>query len=243
MIAFGQYENVNHARDIFPLFLIQSGNPIVGRTDTGYRLSMKDNSSDGSSPIQTILDFFLEFSNPSKDIYTWNRSMPNSLDMFTSGKLAFYIGYASELFNIQDINPNLSFDVKMIPQTKGSDFKSTYGEMYTLVASKKSKNLTSALGVATMIASPDFLKELSISTSLPPTLRSLLSDKPEDSHLLTFFDSAIVARSWLNPDRENTDSIFRELMNSALSNKLSTGDSVNKAYNQLELSLRKNYEK
>ncbi len=237
MIAFGQYDNVNHAKDVLSMLLLQSGNPIVSRKDDGYSLNIKDSNPDGSFPLEMILNFFLEFSNPSKDIYTWNRSLPNSIDMFTSGKLAFYVGYASELFKIQSVNPNLSFDVSTIPQTKGTISKRTYGNIYTLVVSKKSKSLASSFGLATMITGPDFMKELGVKTSLPTASRSLLNDKPTDPYLLTFFNSAIISRSWLDPNKEATDSIFSEMVQNSLSNKLSVSEAMTKASNQLDLIL------
>lgn len=242
MIALGQYDNVSHVKDIISLFLLQSGNPIVKQTDTGYALTITNTTTDNSSPFSQIISYLLEFSNPSNDSYTWNRSMPNSLDMFTSGKLAFYIGYASELFNIESVNPNLSFDVAMIPQTKGMEIKRTYGEMYTMVVSNKSKNMSSALIAASMFSKPDFLKEMSVRTSLPTATRSLLAERPEDPYLLNFFDSVIISRSWFDPDSKGTDNIFRELLENSLSNRLSIGEAINKASNQLELLLKKTYE-
>lgn len=243
MIAFGQYDNLNHARDILSLLLLQSNNPIISNTDMGYSVAIKDGVSNGNNSLfEQIVNFFLEFSNPSKEAYSWNRSLPNSLDMFTGGKLAFYIGYASELFKIESINPNLSFDVTMIPQTKGMNTRRTYGNIYTMVVNKKSKNLTSAFGVSSLIVSPDFLKKLAINTSLPTAFRSLLAEKQTDPYLSTFFDSAIISRSWLDPNKESTDSIFKELLENSLSNNLSVGEAINKAYNQLDLTLKKNYE-
>ena len=238
MIALGQYDNVNHSKDILSMLLLQSNNPLVSRTDTGYRLAIRDALPSGDSPFEQIVNFFLEFSNPSNESYSWNRSEPNSLDMFTSGKLAFYIGYGSELFNIESINPNLSFDVAGIPQTKGTSIKRTYGDMYTMVVSKKSKNLTSAFGITTLITAPDFLKELSTATSLPTMNRSLLNDKPADPSMLTFFNSAVISRSWLDPDKGKTDSIFKELIENSLSNKLSVTDAIAKASNQMDLIVR-----
>ena len=240
MIALGQYDNVNHAKDILSMLLLQSNNPIMGRTDTGYRLTIKDTNPDGSYPLEQIVNFFLEFSNPSNDSYSWNRSLGSSFDMFTSGKLAFYLGYASELFNIQSVNPNLSFDVATIPQTKGTDLKRTYGNIYTMVVNKKSKDLASSFGIASLIIDPSFIKELGIRASLPTASRSLLNEKPTDPYLLTFFDSAVISHSWLDPDKDSTDSIFKELIENSLSNKLSAGEAINKASNQLDLIIKNN---
>lgn len=242
MIALGQYDNVNHSKDILSMLLLQSNNPILSRTEAGYRLAVKDSNPDGSSPFNQIVNFFLEFSNPSNEVYTWNRSLPNSLDMFTSSKSAFYIGYASELFNIESINPNLSFDVAMIPQTKGTNLKRTYANMYTIVASSKSKNLPLALGVANLITDKEVLKELGVVTSLPTASRSLLNDKPKDPYLSIFFDSAIVSRSWLDPNKDQTNLIFRELIENSLSNKLSVNEAITKASNQLGLLVNNIYE-
>jgi ABC-type glycerol-3-phosphate transport system substrate-binding protein len=242
MIALGQYDNVNHVKDILSMFLLQSNNPIIIPIDKGYRLAFKDVSTDGISPINQIVNFFLEFSNPSKESYSWNRSQPSSFDMFTSGKLAFYIGYASELFKIESVNPNLSYDVTMIPQTKGANLKRTYGNIYTIFISNKSKNLTSSSGVASLIKDSSFLKELGIATSLPTATRSLLADKPTDPYIATFFDGAIISRSWFDPDNKQTDQIFKELIENSISNRLSVGSAIDKASNQLTLLLKKIYE-
>lgn len=238
MIALGQYDNVNHSKDILSMLLLQSNNPIISRTDTGYHLAIKDSLPNGVAPLEQIVNFFLSFSNPSNVSYSWNRSEPNSLDMFTSDKLAFYVGYGSELFNIESINPNLSFDVTSIPQTKGTSIKRTYGNMYTMVVSKKSKNLTSAFGVTTFITAPDFLKQLAAATSIPTMNRSLLNNKPTDPSMLTFFDSAVISHSWLDPNKEETNSIFKELIDNSLSNKLSVTEAIDKAFNQIDLIVR-----
>jgi ABC-type glycerol-3-phosphate transport system substrate-binding protein len=238
MIALGEYDNVNHSKDILSMLLLQNKNPIVSRNDTGYVLNLRDMAPNKTVPIEQVLNFFLDFSNPSKDSYTWNRAMNNSFDMFIKGNLAFYVGYASELFKIQSVNPNLSFDVAMIPQLKNTDTKSTYGQISSVVISKKSKNLNSAFGVAALMSEPDFLKDLAISVSLPTADRSLLNVKPQDPYLLTFFNSAIIAKSWLDPDKEKSDEIFRELIENSLSNKLSIIDAIGKASNQLDLIVR-----
>ncbi len=244
MVALGQYDNVNHAKDIFSLLLLQSGSSIVKQTDTGYAVDLNSNVTTNSnkSPAEQIINYFLEFSNPSKSSYTWNRSMPSALDVFTSGKLAFYIGYASELFNIESVNPNLSFDVASIPQTTGMDNKRTYGQMYTVVTSKKTKNLPSALVVASKFTSSDFLKNLSASTSIPSASRALLSERPEDPYLANFFDSVIVSRTWLDPDSSGSEKAFKELLENSISNRLSVSESLDKMTKSLDLLLKENYE-
>jgi ABC-type glycerol-3-phosphate transport system substrate-binding protein len=241
MIALGQYANVNNAKDILATLLIQNGNLITARSvdssDKATFVSTLDSNPSGlsMSPIEAVLKFFVEFSNPSNTAYSWNRILPNSLDMFTGGKLAFYIGRASELFNIQSVNPNLSFDVVQIPQIKDSTIKRTYGEIYAIATNKKSPNLNTSFGVAGMLSTGDNAKSLSTATSLPPVSRTLLLDKPTDPYLYTFFNSALIVRSWIDPNNAKSDLVFKELVENILSNNLSEGEAITKAQGQLEM--------
>jgi ABC-type glycerol-3-phosphate transport system substrate-binding protein len=239
MIALGRFDNVNHAKDILATLLLQSNNSIVTRTDTGYTPTLSGNSS--ISPLQSdnIFSFFVEFSNPSDGGYSYNSALPNSLDMFTGGKLVMYLGRASELFKIQSTNPNLSFDVNEIMQTRNTNIKRTDGIIYAVAINKSSKNLTSAFGFAGLLATGDNAKNFAAAVSLPPTLKSLLAVKPESPYMFTFFDSALFTRSWLDPDTKATDSVFGELIQNILSNKLSVSDALSKAQNQLELLVSK----
>lgn len=237
MIALGQYSNVNHAKDILATLLIQGGNKIVSRSDNGYSVVFAGDPSQAISPAESVLKFFVEFSNPSDSAYSWNRALPNSLDMFTGGQSAFYLGRASELFKIQSVNPNLSFDVTSMLQTKGAAAKRTYADIYALSVNKRSANLTAALGVSALLASPDNAKAFSTALSLPPVQKALLADKPADPYLFAFFNSAIISRTWPDPDTIASDSIFNELINNILSNKLSISDAIGKAQGRLELLL------
>ncbi len=240
MIALGRFDNVTHAKDILATLLIQNGNPIVQATATGYTPVLTGGTSTSSiSPTESVLNFYTEFTSPTVEAYSWNRALKNSVDMFTGGKLAFYLGRASELFKIQSINPNLSFDVSAMLQTRGSKAKRTYARIYALAVNKKSANLTTAFSVAGLLTTGDSAKNFAAAVSLPPALRSLLSTKPTDPYLFTFWSSAIIARTWLDPDTKGSDAVFGELIDNLLSNKLSLDDAISKAQTQLEFLSKK----
>jgi multiple sugar transport system substrate-binding protein len=243
MIALGQYGNINNAKDILATLLIQNNNPIVKKSDTGFVSTLNANPQGLSvSPIEAVMTFFTQFSNPSNTAYSWNGSLPTSVDMFTGSKLAFYLGRASELFNIESVNPNLSFDVTQIPQIKNSTNKRTYGEIYAIAINKKSTNTTNAIGLAQSLSLGDNAKNFATSVSLPSASRALLADKPTgvgSNFLSTFFSSALISRSWADPDKTKTDSIFKEMMENILSNRTSTSEAINKAEGQLEILIKK----
>jgi len=235
MIALGQYNNINNVKDILATLLIQNDNPIVERSGSEYRSVLNGNSMGYSvSPIEAVIEFFTEFSNQATTAYSWDSSLSNSLDMFTSSKLSFYIGKASELFDIEEINPNLSFNVNQIMQIKNAENKRTFGDIYAVVINKKSSNLSSAFWVAAKLASDNILDIISKATSLPPASRSLLADTPTDSEYLPiFFKSALITRTWADPDKSKSDEIFKDMINNILTNSMSNSEAISKAQDEL----------
>lgn len=233
MIALGRYDNVTNSKAILSTMLLQSSNPVVSNVDGKYVAMLNDNSQHFSkAPMEAILDFMVEFSDPTKLAYSWNKSFSSSFDTFIGGKLAIYLGRASELFKIEKANPNLSFDVKEILQTKNTT-KRTYADIYAVAVNKKSKNSSLAFSVAGLLSGDTVSENFSKTLSLPPASRKLLSKKPDGSYMYTFFNSAVVSRSWPDPNPKSTDSIFNELFNNVLSNKLEVDAAVNRAQGEL----------
>ncbi len=237
MIALGRFDNIANAKSILATLLMQNNNPIMERTSAGGYTSVLE--TDTSLSADHVMDFFTQFSDPKNSLYSWNSSLPLSTNMFTQGKLAFYLGHASELFTIQSVNPNLSFDVAPVPQLSATSVKRTDADIYAVAVNKKSQNATAAFSVAGLISTGDTAKAFSAAVSLPPASRSLLASKPTDPYLFTFFSQAIISQSWLDPSSAQSDAIFKELVDNILSNKLSTGDALNKAQSELNLLVNK----
>jgi len=240
MISLGEYSNVNNAKAIISTLLLQSGNPIVSKNNKGSYVStlMENPLSLNEDPADTSFKFYTEFSNPSLTGYSWNKSMPSSFDQFTSDNLAMYLGFASELFKIEKANPNLSFDVKEILQARGVKNKRTYGDMYIAAVNKNSKNLPATFSFVNALVTDENLDSLSKAVSLPPATRSLLSKKPKESYLESFFKGALISNSWMDPNYKNTDLIFKEVVENILSNKLSIGEAITKANNQINKQIK-----
>jgi len=236
-ISFGQFSNVNHAKDILSMLLFQINNSIVNIDTTGKPVSVLGYSDAKSIPPSEVLNFFGGFTDPSNFLYSWNKSMPNSLDAFASGDLAFYFGYTSELPLIQSQNPNLNFDVVIVPQIRNST-KVTTGRINALALSRLSKNVTASYYVIGQLTSPEINQQISNTLSLPPVLRDLLAKKPASpSYASVFYDSALISRGWLDPSSEKTDKIFKDLVENIASNRYDANESISKANTELNLLL------
>jgi ABC-type glycerol-3-phosphate transport system substrate-binding protein len=238
MIAMGQYSNVLHAKDILATLFMQAGNPIVSEKDGAFMSNLNSDNSTGD--LGSILQFYTDFADPLKDVYSWNGSFSNSQDAFSKEDLAFYFGYASELESLVNKNPNENFLVTSIPQIRNANFKLTFGHVTGIAISAFSKNFNTAFTAAGLISNGDFASKLATALGIAPARLDLLKTKPvDDSYLPAFYSSAFYAKSWLDPDPLNTDDIFKGMVEKVLSNSMTVDQAINDAGTKLGLLLVK----
>jgi ABC-type glycerol-3-phosphate transport system substrate-binding protein len=235
-IAFGEARNVLHFKDILALLSIQAGTSIVGMDDQGNLASVFEEKGTSVAPAEEALSFFTEFSNPTKTSYSWNRSLPMDRSAFIAGKLALYFGYASELSGIRQANPNLDFDVAMVPQTGNN--RATFGAMNAIAILKASRNSGAAYTAAATLTSAALQKEWVTETGYPPVRRDLLTSLPGDAYQAVFWRSALISTAWLDPDRVATVGTFTRLVENATSGKLRVSESVRTASQEIDSLLR-----
>lgn len=222
-VAFGEYGNVLHAKDILAMLFLQVGNPIV-EIENGKPLSMLATSNGNelvpSEDVVSALRFFMDFSNPQKSNYTWGRARQNSLDEFINGNLAMHFDYASAYQRIAEKNPHLNFSVAAMPLPRGTKAEITFAKVYGLAVLKSSQNKQTAF-----IAAEHLLQDLTpehdfaAAFNLPPVIRVYLSERPTDSALSVFYDAAIRGRTWLDPKPELSNRAFQTVVESISSGR------------------------
>ena len=94
--ALGTFNNIERAFDIIALLMMQNGS------------DLNDLNSDQALEA---LNFYLDFASPGREIYTWNNDLPNSLDAFAQGQLAFFFGYSYHIPIIKSKSPALNFSI------------------------------------------------------------------------------------------------------------------------------------
>lgn len=232
-VAFGEWRNVKNAKDILAMLFIQAGTNIVEKDGVGYDMTLDERNQSVSLPAESALRFYTDFANPLKTNYSWNRGMPSSDKVFVSGDSALYFGFASEIFDIRNKNPNLNFDVLTVPQTKGTDIKKTFGRVYGISVVKSSKDISSALLNAVSLSGYSSASLLSKSFGLPSVRRDILSTRPENAALETFYGSAKIARSWYDPNPEKTDPVFQNMIESVTTGKALVAGAVRRASQEI----------
>ncbi len=237
--ALGEYQNVTNAKETLITLIMQAGNPIVSFGERGLDAVLSDNRGFATSPAEAALRFYTEFSNPVKSVYSWNRALPSSRQSFIGGDLALYFGFASELASLRRANPNLNFDVTVLPQSRDSSVRTTFGRMSAFAIPRTSRDPVSALTVASVLSSAPVLSSLSQASLLPPVRRDVLAIKQTDAFLTVFYDSALMSRAWLDPAPAETGAVFQRMVENTVSGKLRLNEAVRNAHAELQGILQK----
>jgi ABC-type glycerol-3-phosphate transport system substrate-binding protein len=221
-VALGEWSNIRYAKDIVATLFMQAGDPIVSRdASTGKPMPVLGTTPQGASenPAASALQFYTEFANPTKTIYSWNRALPESQNKFVTGDLAVYFGRASDYAVIAERNPNLRFSVALLPQIKGNSTQMTFGQLTGLSISRVSPNPNGALAVAQKLTSQAAISTLAGLAPLPPVRRDVEVDTSTNAAAAVFIQSALIARGWLDPDAAATDKAFGDMIQSVVSGK------------------------
>ncbi len=228
-ISFGEYRNVTHAKDILAMLMLQTGNSmIIRQTDGKYAPTFQGNPEKKIPPVSEVFRFYTDFSDPLNLAYSWNRSLPQSKDMFLAGKLAVYFGYASELSDLRKKNPNLNFDVALVPQVRGVTNKTTYGRLNGLAIMKTSKNKPLASYTAQILSSPEYSADFAFSLQTPSPVRSVIAKGTTNPYMKIFYDSAVISKTWMDLRPELTDGMFERTIESIGSGKEKVSSAVSK---------------
>lgn len=236
-IAFGEFRNVLYATEVISMLIMQSGSRMVEATERGYEVALDDPVVEGArKPMEAALQFFLDFSNANSALYSWNRSQPDDLTAFLAEDLALYFAKGSDYQRIRELNPNFNFDVAPVPQGATATTKRSYGTFYGFAILKASQNKNGAYQAISTITSPAVSATITERVNLAPANRSLIAAGSSDPFRQLIMQQALVARSWLIPDKNDTDGIFQLMVEDVSSNRLKVGNAVSDAVRRLELA-------
>lgn len=222
-IAFGEYRNNEHAFRSISMLLLQSGSTMVQESNAGtYDVSLDAAlPSAPGNPLLTTLQFYTRFANPGDALYSWNRTKDTDRNEFLAGNLATYFAPGSEIDLLRRQNPNLNFDVTEVPQSAGATVRRTYGDFYGLAILRTANNQTGAYRVAQILASPENNREFAERLHMAPAHRSLVAQGNASPALQVSYDSALIARGWLNPVFSSTDLVLQQAIEDILSDRRS----------------------
>ncbi|MEK7635834.1 MAG: extracellular solute-binding protein [Patescibacteria group bacterium] len=222
----GSEKSVSRADDLLNLIMLQFGTKMI---DDNGRANFSKNEG-----LQAF-NFYLQFSNPQNQSYTWNDNLQNSIDSFNQKNTAIIFNYASALPIIKSKNPYLDFGVSPMLQFNKSE-SVNYADYSGLAVSRQidSSKIAGAWNfIVSALTNSQIMEQYTLTSGQPPALRELIDKYSDDPDLGVFAKQALTARSWSQPDGPATAGIFSKAIESALNGKLSPKKALETAESEI----------
>ncbi len=212
--ALGTTANVERATDIISILMMQNGTQMS--SDEGYPTfalmpealaAIRD-----ELPAIQALRFYTDFAKDTKDIYSWNDDMPNSLDAFVEGRLAYFFGYSYHIPLIKSRAPKLNLTIARLPQIEGNP-EVNYANYWLWTVSKKSTETETAWNFINYLTKEENEKQFLDRAGRPPAHRSLITEYLDDEDMGVFASQILTSDSWYRGyDPETTDQAMMSLV-------------------------------
>jgi ABC-type glycerol-3-phosphate transport system substrate-binding protein len=235
--ALGTARNINRSTDILSLLMLQSGLEIFN-TESGQATFNEPISVNGERyrAGERALEFYTDFANPLKSVYTWNDLMHYSIDAFYEGKTATMLNYSYHIPTIRAKASYLNFGVAAMPQIKTASKSVNYANYWGLTVSRNSPAPDRAWQFINWLAGNKENARMYLElTEKPSARRDLILEQASDPDLGIFAEQALTARSWYQVDNRSIEQILADMIESVVAGKTTIEEAVNKASNQITL--------
>lgn len=174
-------------------------------------------------PLSTAVRFFTQFSDPTKNTYTWSQYGTSAPDQFVAEKLAMYIGYASELATLRARNPKAEFEMSYLPQTRGYNTFTTGGQMVGIATLKTTKNLITALTIESQFAGSGISPAIAAQYGSVPALRAYSGTQGVPDVIAR---SMLVSRPWYDSFPIQSVNLVSQMFSDIISGRVGASDAA-----------------
>lgn len=241
--AIGADRNVNRASDILALLMLQSGSPIVDVENNAVVFSemQKDKNDNRYSIGAMSLQFYTDFANPLKKIYTWNPTMDYSIDTFYQGRAAMMINYSYHIPTIISKAPKLKFAIGPMPQITGATMPVNYANYWAMSVFNGSIKQKESWDFLNYISNPEINKSYIQKIKKPVAQKDLVEwqEKGEDLNLAVFATQSLTAKSWRQIDSTANETIFNDAIKSVVLGRATPQEASDLASSQITETMKK----
>ena len=230
--AIGTAKNINRSTDILALLMLQSG---VKMTNNDHSSATFAKSVSGADVGETALQYYTDFANPSKQVYTWNDSQSYSIDAFVNGNVAMMLNYSHHIKTIRDKAARFNFAIAPVPQIAGASVAANYANYWAPTVSKQSKNSIVAWKFLVYLSSTRGNSFYVNASNRPSARRDLLEQQKTDPDLGVFATQALSARSWYQVDSTAIETIFAEMIDGVNFGRASVREALQAAENKVSV--------
>lgn len=235
--AIGTAKNVNRSTDILTLLFLQSG---VEMTDNDNATATFASPVGGSNVGEIGLQYYTDFANPTKQVYTWNDQSHYSIDSFVEGQTAMMFNYSHQILTLRSIAPRFNFSVTSMPQLNQNGPAVNYANYWAPTVSKQSVNGLEAWKFLIYLTSAQGATGYLNASGRPAARRDLIEFQQNESDLGVFASQALSARSWYQIDNSAIETIFAEMIDDVNFGRASVTDALRSAESQVNVLMQKN---
>lgn len=236
-VALGTGENVNRSPDILMALMFQTGAQITDPKDyrnITFGQSRNINGQD-ISPAESSLEYYTDFANPRKEVYTWNSTLNNSIDAFYEREVAMIFGYSYQVEAIKTKAPRLNFAVAPLPQVSLESNLSNYANYWGYGVSAKSQYSTEAYTFLKFMTEKEQSQKYFLETKRPTPRRDLVDIQSQDVDYGVFVKQVLQAKTWRQPDNNSVDKILIDTMAAFNTGLLDYGRAIAQAQAQIQV--------
>jgi multiple sugar transport system substrate-binding protein len=194
--ALGTGANVERAADLVALLMMQNGTQMTDENGFAtFNLIPATLRGRPAPPGEEAVVFYTDFANPTKEVYTWNLNMPNSMETFVTGRSAFFFGYSYHIPTIRTRAPKLDLGIAKVPQIEGNP-ETNYANYWVESVSKKSAHPHEAWDFIQFATTAQQAPNYLAAAKHPTALRALIGSQLEDLDLGIFASQVLTAKSW-----------------------------------------------
>lgn len=192
-VALGTSQNIKRSFDILSVLMMQSGVTMSQGKYITFASGVK--KFDLGYPVFKALQFYTDFANKDKEVYTWNKSLEDSLSYFTKGKSVFYFGFAYDYDTIKTKAPQMDLKIISLPQLNPSA-PINIANYWVESVVKKSKHQNEAWDFVNYIIAQDKIKEYTKTAGYPSPLRAQVAEQQKDPVLAPFTQYVLQSKNW-----------------------------------------------
>lgn len=234
--ALGTARNVNRSTDILSLLMLQSGAQMVDKQKTAATFGQNvEINGESFNPGEAALQFYTDFANPKKSVYTWNDRMHYSIDAFYAREAAMMFNYSYHLPTIRALAPYLNFGVSLMPQIEESDNNINYANYWGLAVSHNSLEMEAAWRFIIWLTDKEAAQNYLELTEKPIARRDLFLWQKDDPDLGIFAEQSLTARSWYQVNNLTIETVLADMIELVVSGGTTAKEAISRAVNQIDI--------
>lgn len=238
-VALGGSDNIERSSDILSALMMQNGTVMMEDGAVRFHQRPSAFADRNYNPGMDALRFYTDFANPAKEVYSWNQSQENSLDMFVQNKLAMMLGYSYMLPIIQSRAPKLNFTLTSLPQIEGNPQSINFANYWVESVSKKSEATEEAWDFILFMTNKNRIKTYLDKTNRPSALRSFIDTQRESETIGTFVEQTLTAKSWYRGvDAGAAEAIIKEMVDKVNAGQENLRDIINLGASKVQQTIK-----